>query len=95
MTKGTRFEEAPPLPEDFVRLRAECGWGEISLEAAKNALSRSVIDLSCFDGGDLVGMGRVVGDGVLYFYLQDIIVKRLRLEYRQILTYKDGDIGIT
>lgn len=72
---GIRFEEAPPHPEDFVRLRAECGWGEISLEAAKNALSRSVIDLSCFDGGDLVGMGRVVGDGVLYFYLQDIIVK--------------------
>lgn len=74
-TNGIRFEDAPPHPKDFVRLRAECGWGEISLEAAKNALSNSVIDLSCFDGGDLVGMGREVGDSVLYFYLQDIIVK--------------------
>lgn len=75
MTKGIRFEEIPPCPEDFVRLRAECGWGEISLEAASKALSRSAIDLTCFEGDDLVGMGRVVGDGVLYFYLQDIIVK--------------------
>lgn len=74
-TKDIRFQSLPPDPHDFVRLRAECGWGEISLETARNALSRSVIDLTCFDGGDLVGMGRVVGDGVLYFYLQDIIVK--------------------
>lgn len=75
MARGIRFEDVPPHPREFVRLRAACGWGEVSLEAARSALSRSVIDLSCFDGDYLVGMGRVVGDGVLYFYLQDIIVK--------------------
>lgn len=69
------FKETPPTPEAFIRLRADCGWGEISPQAASKALSRSVFDLTCFDGPDLVGMGRVVGDGVLYFYLQDIVVR--------------------
>ena len=73
--QNMRFEDSPPNPEDFVRLRAECGWGDITLEAAIEALSGSVIDLTCFDGTELVGMGRIVGDGALYFYLQDIIVK--------------------
>lgn len=66
---------APPKPEDFVQLRSDCGWGEIGLDTAKRALERSVIDLTCFEGEHLIGMGRVVGDGVLYFYLQDIIVR--------------------
>lgn len=69
------FRAAPPTPKAFTQLRAQCGWGEISPETAEKALEKSVFDLTCFDGDNLVGMGRVVGDGVLYFYLQDIIVK--------------------
>lgn len=65
---------APPIPEAFVKLRSNCGWGEISLNTATVALKRSVIDLTVFEGDRLIGVGRVVGDGVLYFYLQDIIV---------------------
>lgn len=70
-----RFEERPPSPEDFVRLRAECGWGVIGLETARKALGGSIFDLTCFDGTELIGFGRVVGDGALYFYLQDVIVR--------------------
>lgn len=65
---------APPKPEAFVKLRSDCGWGEVSLDTATEALKRSVVDLTVFEGEHLIGMGRVVGDGVLYFYLQDIIV---------------------
>ncbi|MEP5151677.1 GNAT family N-acetyltransferase [Planktotalea sp.] len=68
------FKAQAPRPEEFSRLRADCGWGTISVETAKAALANSVLDLCCFDGERLIGMGRVVGDGVLYFYLQDIIV---------------------
>jgi GNAT superfamily N-acetyltransferase len=68
------YQFVAPEPEAFVKLRSDCGWGEISLDAATAALQRSVIDLTVFEGDRLIGMGRVVGDGVLYFYLQDIIV---------------------
>ncbi|WP_224704505.1 GNAT family N-acetyltransferase [Devosia aquimaris] len=69
------YRFTPPRPDDFVKLRSDCGWGEIGLDTATRALERSVIDLTCFEGEQLIGMGRVVGDGVLYFYLQDIIVR--------------------
>ncbi len=70
------YREHPPTPEQFVKLRIECGWGEISLATARKSLEGGVIDLTCYDGDYLVGMGRVVGDGALYFYLQDIIVRQ-------------------
>lgn len=58
----------------FIAMRAACGWGEISEDVAQRALSQAVATVTAHDGGSLVGFGRVVGDGALYFYLQDIIV---------------------
>lgn len=76
MTDTITYRALPPTPEAFVQLRLDCGWGDIGMDVAKRALDCSVIDLTCFDGEKLVGMGRVVGDGVLYFYLQDIVVRQ-------------------
>lgn len=69
------FRLEPPDPHAFIELRAACGWGDISLETAEQALNRSVFDVTCFDSPHLVAIGRVVGDGALYFYLQDIVVR--------------------
>ena len=74
-TDKFRFEDRAPSPQEFSRLRADCGWGEIDLEAAAQALRGSLFDVICVQGTELVGMGRLVGDGVLYFYLQDVVVK--------------------
>ena len=54
--------------------RSACGWGDIFIDVAEAALRGSVVDVTCRSESALIGMGRVVGDGVLYFYLQDIIV---------------------
>ncbi|WP_370674533.1 GNAT family N-acetyltransferase [Pleomorphomonas sp. PLEO] len=64
----------PPTAEDFARLRAACGWGAIDLAIAERALAAGLISVVARDGTCLAGFGRVVGDGVLYFYLQDVIV---------------------
>jgi GNAT superfamily N-acetyltransferase len=63
-----------PAPAEFVALRAICGWGEVPEALAARALAASVIDVSARRSGGLLGFGRVVGDGVLYFYVQDVIV---------------------
>lgn len=34
-----------------------------------------MIDVTCRSNDELVGLARVVGDGVLYFYIQDVIVR--------------------
>lgn len=69
-----RVRLIPPSPKAYAALCEASGWGEISHEVAESALAASIIDVTCWSGDKLVGMGRVVGDGVLYFYLQDIIV---------------------
>ncbi|NVJ97966.1 MAG: GNAT family N-acetyltransferase [Alphaproteobacteria bacterium] len=64
----------PPSADDFIRFRADCGWGELDETVAAKSLAAGLVNVSCFAGDTLVGFGRAVGDGVLYFYLQDIIV---------------------
>lgn len=60
--------------EDFVRLRIETGFAEIPVEHARKALQNGLVNVSALYRGELVGMGRLVGDGVMYWYLQEIIV---------------------
>lgn len=60
--------------EDFVRLRVETGFAGIPIEHARKALQNGLINVSAMYNGELVGMGRLVGDGAMYWYLQEIIV---------------------
>lgn len=60
--------------EDFVRLRIEAGLVEIPVEHARKALQNGLLNVSAIYHGELVGMGRLVGDGAMYWYLQEIIV---------------------
>jgi ribosomal protein S18 acetylase RimI-like enzyme len=69
-----RFEEALPTVSDYNQLRAVVGWSEQSLEAVAEGLPRSLYSLCVYRDQELVGYGRVVGDGGVYFYVQDIIV---------------------
>lgn len=60
--------------EDFVRLRIEAGSVEIPVEHARKALQNGLLNVSAIYKDELVGMGRLVGDGAMYWYLQEIVV---------------------
>jgi len=60
--------------EDFVRLRMETGFAEVPVEHARRALQNGLINVSAIYKGGLVGMGRLVGDGAMYWYLQEVII---------------------
>ena len=60
--------------EDFIRLRIEAGAAEVPVDHARKALQNGLINVSAIYNGELVGMGRLVGDGAMYWYLQEIIV---------------------
>lgn len=64
---------APPI-SDFVSLRANCGWGTISVDQAKMALQNSLFVVSVLDKQRTIGFGRIVGDRALNFYIQDVVV---------------------
>ncbi len=61
-------------PEDFVRLRVAVGFAEVPVQHARRALRNGLINVSALKDGELAGMGRLVGDGAMYWYLQEIVV---------------------
>ncbi len=58
----------------YRHLRREAGLSPKTTEAAAIGLPNSLYAVQVFDGANVVGMGRVVGDGGLFFQVVDIAV---------------------
>jgi ribosomal protein S18 acetylase RimI-like enzyme len=65
--------ESPSI-EEFLNLRNKIGWGDLDFNLAKTSLNNSLFHVIVRDKSQLIGMGRVVGDGAMFFYIQDVIV---------------------
>ncbi len=63
-----------PCPEDFIALRNTAQWGDIALVQAAQALSNSLCGVCAYNDHQLIGMARVIGDGILNIYIQDVVV---------------------
>ena len=70
------IENRLPSLAEYESLCRAVGWGNImNFAAAATALPRSITGVVVFSAdNDLVGMGRIVGDGAIYYYIQDIVV---------------------
>lgn len=69
----TRFTR--PSVDDFCRLRSLVGWGPTDREMADISLEHSLFHVGYYRSEHLIAMGRVVGDGAMYFYVQDVVVQ--------------------
>lgn len=58
----------------YLELREQVGWKKLTEDQAKMALSNSLITVVAMEDGKPIGMGRVVGDGAVISYIQDLIV---------------------
>jgi ribosomal protein S18 acetylase RimI-like enzyme len=68
------IQEKLPSPAEYNALRSAVGWGTYDEKAAAAALPRSLYGVSAYHEGRIVAMARVLGDGCLVFYIQDVIV---------------------
>ena len=68
------LEENKLAVSDYLMLRKKVGWKKLSEDQAKKALDNSLYILTARLDGELVGMGRIVGDGSVICYVQDLIV---------------------
>lgn len=74
--KSIEFVEQPPTLKEYNQLRREAGWGTYEdLYALQSGLDNSLYHIGAREGNATVGMGRVIGDGTITFYIQDLIVK--------------------
>jgi len=63
-----------PTVEEYLALREAVGWSRPSREVVELALKNTLHSVCALFDDIVVGMGRVVGDGGLYFYIQDVMV---------------------
>lgn len=58
----------------YLAIRQQVGWKELKENQAKKALENSLYVVAAYEDDALVGMGRIVGDGAVICYVQDLIV---------------------
>ena len=56
-------------------IRTKVGWKKLSDTQAKKALENCLFNVKAInENGEMIGMGRIVGDGAVICYIQDLIV---------------------
>ena len=61
--------------DTYLELRASVNWKTLSRPQAEKALAHSLFTVCAYEGDRPVGMGRIVGDGVVIDYIQDMVVR--------------------
>ena len=64
-----------PTVDEYRRLRAVAGLTQRSAEGATLGLANTFIGVVIEKGGHAIGMGRIIGDGALFFQVVDIAVE--------------------
>ena len=72
---GINLTLSLPSPVDFIRLRSVTYWGAIEIGPTQKALEQSLMGVCLYKEDELIGMARVIGDGVFNVYIQDVVVK--------------------
>ncbi|PWV94503.1 acetyltransferase (GNAT) family protein [Paenibacillus cellulosilyticus] len=64
-----------PTFAEYKSIFEAVGWADyLNLDVVEQSLKQSLFGVVIQHGDETIGMGRVVGDGMIYFYIQDIAV---------------------
>ncbi|MFH1639278.1 MAG: GNAT family N-acetyltransferase [Chloroflexota bacterium] len=71
-----KYEIVEKLPDAgaYNRLRQAVGWGTYEPAVIDRSLPASVYGVCALANSEIIGMARIIGDGGLVFYIQDVIV---------------------
>jgi len=75
MDHGYNLVVGLPAIEDYCRLRVSAGLSPKSAEAAAAGLPNTLFGVLVLKDNKLIGMGRVIGDGGLFYQVVDIAVE--------------------
>lgn len=71
------YQRETPSTEDLLSLYGAVGWAAYTRDPARltAAVTASLAVVTARQDGELVGLARVVGDGLTIVYLQDILIR--------------------
>lgn len=52
----------------------EVGWGSYEDKISKKALDNTIYSVSVYDDEKIIGYGRLIGDGICFLYIHDVMV---------------------
>lgn len=59
---------------EYQTLRNSTPWAALENSTVARALKKDLFTVCVLDQEKIIGMGRLIGDGAIYFYIQDVIV---------------------
>ena len=61
--------------DEFNLLYDLVGWGSYDNKISQKALSNTYYSVSIYDDDKIIGYGRLIGDGICFMYIHDVMVK--------------------
>lgn len=69
-----KYVEKKPTVDEFNKLTEEVGWGVRDNKIVGEALQHTLYSVCAYDGDNLIGFGRIIGDKTIFLYIHDIMV---------------------
>lgn len=69
-----KIEKRKITLREYQELRSTTDWPPLEDEQLEKALDHDLFSVCVLEKDKTVGMGRVIGDAAIYFYIQDVIV---------------------
>ena len=60
--------------EEFNYLYDAVGWGSYDEKVSGKALANTMYSVSVYDDDKIIGYGRIIGDGICFLYIHDVMV---------------------
>ena len=60
--------------EEFNYLYDAVGWGSYDKKVSEKALANTMYSVSLYYDDKIIGYGRIIGDGICFLYIHDVIV---------------------
>ena len=60
--------------KEFNYLYDAVGWGSHEEKVSKKALANTMYSVSVYDDDKIIGYGRIIGDGICFLYIHDVMV---------------------
>lgn len=61
--------------QEFNLLYDLVGWGSYDDEISKKTLANTYYSVSIYDDETIIGYGRLIGDGICFMYIHDVMVR--------------------
>ena len=60
--------------KEFNYLYDAVGWGSYDEKVSEKALANTMYSISVYDDDKIIGYGRIIGDGICFLYIHDVMV---------------------